>query len=285
VRAGPNVPPGSYTLIVHAQAGDEQRESKLLLTLAPPEVLMRPDWAVPPEARVVTDPRTGKHYYDRIDVVREGVAVRFLLVLSKGADDLPTFYIMEDKVWAGLFRKFVAAHPELLTNQEWQKVATNKEDDYPILGVVVNDAYECARWLGGHLPTIQQWSKAAGLYEKNRGDGPFQKPADRPPRLAIGGRLMKRTEETDDVSPYRCRHMSGNGLEFTRNLADPNRGMVPLPLRDVKFNDAVSLRGWSIDNKEPLLFHYLEEVTTRDLDDQLYQKSNPQTGFRVVIEP
>src|SRR5262249_5686405 len=148
-----------------------------------------------------------------------------------------------------------AARPEILPDKKWARAAV-REDDYPCLGIYVQDADECARWLGGELPTIQQWAKAAGFHKKDHREGPFRKPDHGPPRLAIQGRLMKRGEETDDVSPYGCRHLSGNGKEFTRNLAVPSGEMVPLPNPGER--DAVMLRGWSFMRDDPFLLEYLE---------------------------
>src|SRR5262249_51167062 len=104
-------------------------------------------------------------------------------------------------------------------------------------------------------------------------------------RLGIGrDGPMRLDESTDDISrPYGLRHLSGNGRELTRNLADPNRGTVPVA--DPQDLDAVSLRGRSFRASQPLLFRGLEDREQTQLGDIPYRESNDETGFRVVLEP
>jgi serine/threonine protein kinase len=249
----------------------------------PPDVTLLPGWVKPADAQVVSD-SSNRPFYDRIDVLRGGRAVRFVLVPREGVGDLPTFYIMEDKVSAGLFHQFAAAEPRAVSDPQWFELASNHEPNNPVLGVVAEDAHRCALWLGGLLPTIQQWEKAAGRYDPARGRGPFREPAD-VQRLGIGRtEPMRLDEPTDDISrPYGLRHLSGNGRELTRNLADPNRGTVPLA--DPQELDFVSLRGRSFRKPQPLLFRDLEEHEQANLGDLPYRESNDETGFRVVLEP
>jgi hypothetical protein len=258
-----------------------------LLTLAlgsrPPNVTLLPGWGKAANAQVVND-SSNRTFYDRIDVQRDGLAVRFVLVPRTGVTDVPTFYIMEDKVSAGLFHKFAAAEPRAVSDPQWFELASNQEANNPVLGVVAEDAHRYALWLGGLLPTIQQWEKAAGRFDPNRGRGPFHETADLK-RLGIRRtEPMRLDEPTDDIShPFGLRHLSGNGRELTRNLADPNRGTVPLS--DPQELDAVSLRGRSFRAQEPLLFRDLEDREQTLLGDLGYRESNEETGFRVVLEP
>src|SRR5207302_6153695 len=43
----------------------------------------------------------------------------------------------------------------------------------PVLRVGVEDAHRFARWLGGLLPSKDEWDVAAGRWEKDAGAGPF----------------------------------------------------------------------------------------------------------------
>jgi serine/threonine protein kinase len=283
LRSANDVPVGPIEVKVHATADGHHNDGTLALVFLPPNITLLPGWAKPANAQVVSD-GSNRKYYDRIDVRRGGLAVRFVLVPRAAVGDLPTYYIMEDKVSAGLFHKFAAADPRAVSDPQWFELASNHEANNPVLGVVAEDAHRCALWLGGLLPTIQQWEKAAGRYDRGRGRGPFREQAD--PNLLGIGRTgpMRLDEPTDDIShPYGLRHLSGNGRELTRNLADPNRGTVPVD--DPQELDAVSLRGRSFRAPQPLLFRDLEDREQTLLGDLGYRESNDETGFRVVLEP
>ena len=95
----------------------------------------------------------GRAYYDKIDVMRGGIPVRFLLIPKARKDDPDTFYIMEDKVWVGLYRLFAEQGKEApLLNPDWNKltakvnkkdVAMNSQADDPVMGVPAPDAALC----------------------------------------------------------------------------------------------------------------------------------------------
>ncbi len=113
-----------------------------------------------------------KQYYKQIarPVPDSDLRIIFVLVPKSKGSDPETFYIMQDKVSVDLFRIFANSHPGEVKSDEW-----NKDDEarYPVLGMTVGDAYLFAQWLGGNLPTFQQWDKAAGYHEENRGEGPY----------------------------------------------------------------------------------------------------------------
>ena len=96
--------------------------------------------------------------------------------------------------------------------------------------VHVEEAQHFAVWLGGNLPTVQQWNKAAGLNKDDRKDdrqpdatGPYRRGRQpfAPEDLGIDreqqGPLDVGRARLDE-SPWGCRDMAGNGREWTRNL-------------------------------------------------------------------
>src|SRR5262249_54226478 len=130
-----------------------------------------------------------KILYNQIDVPVGTERVRFILIPKLPTDptnDPGTFYIMRDKASVTLFRQFANANPkiknaklcldlEVLLKDTKKKLNANER--CPIMGVDVNTAYECARWIGdkkGHLPTQVQWNKAAGLRGKDQKGGPYK---------------------------------------------------------------------------------------------------------------
>jgi len=262
----------------------------------PPE----PDWSIPEGAELVGIEVLGGrvHYYDRIvrlarEPRGETLAVHFRLI----PDGKEPFYLMENKVWNRLFRVFAEERPELLASSDWQRGAVangqflgiegDRNGRLPVVGVPVEDAHRFAAWLGGRLPTMGQWDKAAGLYGKPVGTtrktngGSFRQPGDGPPRVAIdreieGPEPVDETE-TDDVGPFGCRQMAGNGLEFTRNLFSGRT----VPVDDPQ-NDHVHLRGRSYDDVAPLRYQDFDDPGS--FGTQGYGVSDPHIGFRVVVE-
>jgi serine/threonine protein kinase len=262
------------------------------------EVFLPPGFVAAPGAEVEVDPsQNGRRYYNRIDkVLDDGTRVHFILIRKGRGIDPETFYIMEDKVTVALFRKFAEEHPEQITDSRWRtegalaggQYTKDKYPSHPVMNVTVIDAWKFAQWLGGNLPTVKQWNKASGFYEKNRGEGPFLEPWEKG-EIAVGrgkdGPMDVGTARRDR-SPLDVRDMAGNGREWTRNLSlNFNNEMVPLN-RKPKDGDRVLLRGRSYANPKPLHFNDIEEDNKfKAVEDQDYLEPSPFTGFRVVIEP
>jgi serine/threonine protein kinase len=243
------------------------------------------DVFVPPDSEaldneVVTD-FYGKQFAKRIArLTPDNNRVEFIVIPKKKKTDQDTFYIMVNKVSAGQMRAFAKARPEFFKGSTWYSGA---DDMKPALNVTVTEAYHFASdWLKGQLPTIAQWDQASGRFEDNPGEGPFQGHWNGKLNIAVGRedkRPLNVGEAGDDLSPFGCRDMAGNGIEWTRNCRPPNSKIVPV--ENPAGDDIVECRGQDFSAPGPLRF--------KDLDDKLipsqqYNERLPYLGFRVVIE-
>jgi serine/threonine protein kinase len=221
-------------------------------------------------------------FYDKIDkALDDGTRVRFVLI-PRGKDNPETFYIMQTKIPVSLFRKFAGAYASRLRDTQWEKLSSNKTEDNPVMGVVWDDARLCAAWLGGALPTEEQWKYAAGYYNVSRGEGPFLQPYNpEEPKTWVA---VKRRDKgpapggsfANDTSPLGVNDMSGNGKEWTNDfltLSDTSK-------REAGPGAAVVVCGHSYTDSRPLLY------TDLQFPDSLPRnQADPETGFRVVIKP
>jgi serine/threonine protein kinase len=180
------------------------------------------------------------------------------------------FYIMKDKVWVELFALFANENPELVRGSKWNK---DQNKHWPALGVTGEEAEKFARWLGGLLPTTDQWDQAAGKNwnAKEIRIWPFQEAADLNDWTGVAVGIGRKPQDVGtaarDVSPYKCRDMSGNGAEWTR-LKDGESSPFLVELRAASYNDS-----------RPFSFKEVEEAGSYS-----FRKSSPAIGFRVVIE-
>jgi formylglycine-generating enzyme required for sulfatase activity len=287
VITAPDAVAGTYQVSVHAAAADRRQEvtTTLQVTIQPCAYILPNSWQRAAEGRLAS--HGGKVYYDQIDVVRGGTPVRFILIpKDQVRRDAPeTFYIMRDKVTVGLFRGFADVNAGLLKDTHWKELPANKKNpQYPVTGVIADDAHQFARWLGGYLPLTSQWDQAAGRYRKDRGEGPFRGPSGKKakPQVAVG-----RTEPqevglaVDDRSLFGVHDMAGNGYELTRDtVLDPDR---KVPLATPGDLDFVKLRGRNFKADRPLMFKDLEGI--KDYRAHPYSEASEDTSFRVVIEP
>jgi hypothetical protein len=307
IRAEKEADLGEAVLDVHAEAeSQEPRDFKVTVTVEPS--YWKDNWSVGEGAKVVQDVHNRRHY-TRINVERDGVSVPFVLVwqeVLKGDGDLPTFYIMMDKVWNELYGKFAKAEPgnagksweqggQRLQNGETIDIG-NSEARLPALRMSVTQAYQFATWLGGHLPTLRQWDKASGYYKTMKPFGPYRLPDDRtdsstgpswrPLEIAINrekeGPMLVGQAKCDE-SVYACHDMAGNGREWTRNVAGPESRMVPLEKPDPE--DKIILRGSRYSEQVPWLFRNVTDDRYRTMWPYIGKDNvNPELGFRVVIE-
>ena len=265
--------PGVHTIAIKAQGDKVSTEATMNLG-----VVFLPDGFEGQGSLVSTSkehsffPRIVKHAGDQ--------EVPFLLI--PGGNGVANFYMMENKVWNALFRAFKASQPKK-DRSETFLVAPGKEM-FPVFEVGVNDAYACAVWLKGRLPSAKQWDRAAGVGTRDaeHPEGPYRgKWSPKPPLLdiAVQGLLKPVGASKDDVSHFGVRDMSGNGAEWTRNLLESTK-LVPLEHPD-EWQDSILLRGNNFNQPAPLRFIDITEKV-RSLP---YREKQPYVGFRVVVEP
>src|SRR5439155_23597987 len=97
------------------------------------------------------------------------------------------------------------------------------DGSFPVFRVKAEDARQCARWLGGDLPTTRQWLAAAGANDPQARPGPFQgELADlKPGEVAIDLEKVDPLpigKAAKDFSSRGCRDMASNGREWTRTI-------------------------------------------------------------------
>ncbi len=254
---------------------------------SPPEPWLPEGFQTAPGAKVL--PVGARLLATRIVCTRHGLNVPFVLVTKNPnqADEPPSFYIMENKVSNGLYEKFVESSGSL-AGSTWKKPqpsgagATAVDvDQLPVMYVSCEDACRFAHWLGGRLPTIEQWDKAAGRMEARPGLGPFEgswNPQEHG-GIAVGRQgqgPMAVGTATADVSVFGCRDMAGNGEEWTRTSKD---AAVTLPLKTPNDSVGVLLRGQSYAASKPLYFSDWEDFGT-----EMYYRDKSEIGFRVVFD-
>jgi formylglycine-generating enzyme required for sulfatase activity len=242
-----------------------------------------------------------KKYYRRIAKVFDGnLEVQFVCIpkkermLTETIPDPETYYMMMNKVSVGFFQKFAA---DVGLADDWMKapdpeapgkvITVNNPNKLqnPVMNVRVNEAHQFAQRMiskDAKLPTIVQWDKAAGRYDKQKGEGPYKGDWHN------GGVAVGRTFEQgplsigaaiEDESIFECRDMAGNGREWTRNGHGQKEAYVGS--YDFENSDPVITRGRRFTENAPLTFE--------DLDMNLGEHENfadrhPQLGFRVVVE-
>ncbi len=288
--AAPDAPQGTAKVTVRATGDIGTQAGELELTIAGQAYPLPGGWKKPAEATIQL--ADGRAYYDKIDVVRGGIPVRFLLIRKSDRNDPDTFYIMEDKVWVALFEKFAAEKLQILPpdKRPWEQLPPwNKSPDNPIMGVPAPVAYRCAEWLGGKLPMPAQWDKAAGRFEKKRGKGPYLEPyqkneiaVDRPTEGPMPvGKAIK------DRSPFHCHDMAGNGLEWTGKAVgdvgdDPRKRSQAADLTGSRI---VWIRGQRYSDDGPLQYDQIvdDPALGRALPAEP-ERPNGTIGFRVVLE-
>ena len=214
----------------------------------------------------------------------------------------PTFYMMEDKVSNRLFRQFAQARPEQIAGIEGMGTHVSlhalegRDDDLPVFRVRVHEAYHFAEWLGGNLPTKEQWKKGAGFYNPGGRDGPFEK--SQLSGIGVGRKykvpLPVNRPGPRDVSCYGCRDMAGNGYEWIRDLAywpgpagPGTPAFLPLPPNKPPPENLNALRlGQTYTADEPLYFDDSPAWEGGQLEwgERYNGPALFDTSFRVVIE-
>ena len=139
---------------------------------------------------------------------------------------LDSFCIQRTEVTVAHYRACVAAGaceppgppgdlPESRCN--W---GVGSRDDHPVNCVTWHDAVAFCRWIGGELPTVRQWTRAA------RGDDERRYPWNSSPPKSDTA-CWRRTEGTcpvgafpDDTSPFGIVDLAGNVVEYTADAPE-----------------------------------------------------------------
>jgi hypothetical protein len=286
----PDAVPGEYTIKVRARAGIWQQEEDINLTVEPLKYFMPSGWRKGEDAK--WRDIDNRIFYDKIDIARDKIdPVRFLFIPGKAADPYTTpIYMMETKVWEGLYKVFQQLHAKDLLKKA---VKLSGVDRLPIFGVPPEDANQFAEWLvgsKGRLPRVYEWDVAIGRYEPGAGQGPYRDTLTKDVSLDIAVRWDPNKpahprpvgEARDDVSIFGIKDVAGNGREYTCNVSvngeETELHKVRRPLRDGEF---VSLRGWKYSEGLPLTFEDLKSSIS-------YDPGTPNlvpASFRVVFEP
>lgn len=308
--------PVTRTVLVTANAGEKTREHELNLVIESPEI-WPPEGALPGNWRregslYLED---GQVYAERLVRMFDDSEVPFRLVPEQRAagGNSYCFYVMETEVWNALFARFAQDAPE---NVELSRLELDEGEKprLPVTKVLPGEAVHFARWLGGdrgHLPTRRQWNAAAGYYDWTN-DRFQQRPRDwifwdrwqwpKGPFLGelpfVQGEIAADPAPFDedrpssplpvgtaarDVSPYGCRDMGGNVVEWTR---PPHRPLDGAAIENAPIADYPE---YEFDAKggrfttEPVVFEHWQDDRTsaRKPGDERFS----YIGFRAVLEP
>ena len=172
--------PGPRTLTFRGSGARSVGRRGVVLDVQPPQV------APPAPRRLVAGPRGGARLVwadrtgadrenlprtcpDRASVMPDGTVRGRDPDPQRNAAPCPEpFYIMEDKVWVGLFRALCGRTPRGAARRTQD--GRRADPRLPVRYVTCKEAQVFAEWLGGKgrgfLPTEAQWDQAAGLNRK-----------------------------------------------------------------------------------------------------------------------
>jgi len=274
--------------------------------LSPVPTVLPPNCQPAEGATLISVPEERAKYWSRIvcqlpndAVLPSGKLVEFVLVRHHAEQKIPSFYMLENKVWNELFAEFnsqyLKENPDLVGSMDWPNEWSEQGADHdhglgmpaaeypqhPVMRVGYNQAEEFAKWLGGSLPSPDQWDAAAGRYVTKIDDkaatGPFRGDwNDNPrPKIAVnrvGQGTLPVGSAADDVSPFLCRDMSGNGSEWTSEYTPGGYSTV-------------TCRGRDYHKDRPLLYADLLAENQTEIEREERILTSDHIGFRVVLVP
>lgn len=270
-------------------SGGENISKTLRISVVDAKNLWLPPRAQPTDVNSRRVDLEGRVLYERIAyALPSGDRIEFQLIRRTGTADPPTFYIMKQEVTNRWFAAFASANPkQIAPNAPWRQGALAGTKhlgcegpflDYPVVLVNVEEAIAFAKWIGGMLPTGEQWDKAAGANEQQRWVGPYREGGSQicVDRMVQGP--LPGASSLDDVSALGVHDLAGNVKELTRSILNST---LLAPLEDRLGNEKIILRGSGYFDVEPWRFDRLDDSMMESFP---YDDSKPDIGFRVVIE-
>ncbi len=289
-RADVNAPVSSTSVKLLVATSGGNLEKDLTINVVNPSNLRVPERAVlaaGEQQRIETvDDRI---YYQRIHIpLPSGQQIEFTLIPREGVADPSTFYMMTREVTNGWFEEFAnRPNAESNVNPAWRLGAVagtellgvdGKYTEYPVVQVTADDAHKFAHWLGGLLPTVKQWDKAAGALESDRGVGPYLGDGEHVSFARLESGPCEGGASSDDMSPFGILDMAGNVSELTRELLGSS---LEVPLAQPLSKDRVIIRGNNYHSAIPWTYQEGDDDAPASLP---YDERGTAVGFRVVIE-
>lgn len=274
-------------LLVATASGNFERE--LTIDIIDSSYLRIPERAIPAEGKVDRIEVDDRIYYRRIDMpLPSGQRIEFTLIPRERLADPPTFYLMTHEVNNGWYAEFANEQDaEFQANSAWQLGALagtellgveGKFSEYPVVQVTADEAHQFAHWLGGLLPSTNQWDKAAGANERGDRAGPYLGDGQRVCVASLEAGPCPGGSSPDDQSPFLIWDMAGNVSELTRNLLGSS---LTVPLAQRLSSDRVILRGNNYHSAAPWDYEEGDGDAPASLQ---YDEHSPAVGFRVAIE-
>lgn len=190
------------------QAKDVLKETQSVASVARPDMVK-----VPKGPFLYGDERTRTvidrdYWIDKYPVTNE----KYRAFMSAGGYEKQQYWSFEG--WKWKTENNVAA-PEFWNDIKWNKA------DHPVVGVSYYEAEAFAKWAGKHLPTEQEWEKAARGEDGRQypwGEE-FDKSRCNSDESGIG-HTTSVTQYPNGVSPYGCHDMAGNVWEWCAGWYD-----------------------------------------------------------------
>ena len=218
------------------------------------EVVLRPEFTV-------DESRRGTEGVNRNDTIS------FMLIPQTSVNDPLSFYMMKDKVTAGMFANFEKHHPSKIDLEAAgfrQDSSADARD--PVYNVTAIEAMHFASVVcGGSLPTPKQWDIAFGRYLNESAVrksidnlDPFMR------RVGVQNIFARDLASITNSSPWGCVNMGSRGLEFTSHTMNNQRFVVPrtgdevpnvdLQLRGSEPGYQLTLQEWEADKYDDVRF-------------------------------
>jgi len=143
-------------------------------------------------------------------------AGKFLYGRDKREIELPEFWIDKAPVTNDEYARFVAETGHQSPEHRKGKTPPKEIAEHPVINVSWDDATAYAGWVGGRLPTEQEWEKAArGTDGREYPWGEWAKDHCNSKEAGTGGTTPVGQYSPQGDSPYGCQDCAGNVWEWT----------------------------------------------------------------------